>query len=38
MESVIKRAFGKLNNVFQDEFNMILFQQSTNVRFFLSLN
>ena len=38
LKNVIKRAFGELNNVFQDEFNKILSQQSTNVRFFLSLN
>ena len=38
LENVIKRAFGKLNNIFQDEFNIILSQQSTNVRFFLSHN
>ena len=38
MENVIKRAFCELNNIFQDEFNKILFQQSTNVRFFLSHN
>ena len=34
----IKRAFGELNNIFQDEFNKILSHQSTNVRFFLSHN
>ena len=38
MEYVIKRALGELNNVFQDGFNKILSQQSTNVRFFLSHN
>ena len=38
LENVIKRAFGELNNIFQDEFNIILSQQSTNVRFFLSHN
>ena len=38
MENVIKRAFGELNNIFQEEFNIILSQQSTNVRFFLSHN
>ena len=35
LKNVIKRAFGEVNNTFQDEFNKILFQQSTNVRFFL---
>ena len=34
----MKRALGELNNVFQDEFNKISSQQSTNVRFFLSHN
>ena len=34
LENVIKRAFGELNNIFQDQFNKILSQQSTNVRFF----
>ena len=29
-ENVIKRAFGELNNVFQDEFNKVLSQQSHN--------
>ena len=38
LKNVIKRAFGELNNVFQDEINTILSQQSTNVRFFLSHN
>ena len=38
LENVIKPAFGELYNVFQDEFNKILSQQSTNVRFFLSHN
>ena len=38
LKNVIKRAFGELNNVFQDEFNKILSQKSTNVRFFLSHN
>ena len=38
LENVIKRALGELNNIFQDEFNIILSQQSTNVRFFLSHN
>ena len=33
LENIIKRAFGDLNNVFQEEFNKILSQQSTNVRF-----
>ena len=36
MKNVIERAFGELNNVFQDEFNKILSQESTNVRLFLS--
>ena len=36
LKNVIKRAFGELNNVFQDEFNEILSLQSMNVRFFLS--
>ena len=30
-----KQAFGELNNFFQDEFNKILSQQSTNVSFFV---
>ena len=38
MENVIKRAFGELNNIFRDEFNEILSQKSTNVRFFSSHN
>ena len=38
LENVIKRAFGELNNISQDEFNKILSQQSMNVRFFLSHN
>ena len=38
VKNVIKRAFGDLNNIFQDEFDKLLFQQSTNVRFFLSHN
>ena len=38
LKYVIKRVFGELNNIFQDEFNKILSQQSTNVRFFLSHN
>ena len=38
MELRVKRAFGELNNIFQDEFNKILSQQSTNVRFILSRN
>ena len=37
-KNVIKRAFGELNNVFQDEFNEILSQQAPNVRFFLPHN
>ena len=35
---VIKRPFGELNNVFQDEFEIILSQHSTNVGFLLSHN
>ena len=38
MENVIKRAFGELDNIFQDDFNKILSKQSKNVRFFLSHN
>ena len=38
LENVIKRVFGELNNIFQGEFDIILSQQSTNVRFFLSHN
>ena len=34
LENVIERAFGELNNIFQDEFNTTLSQQSPNVRFF----
>ena len=34
----VKQAFGELNNIFQDEFNKILSQQSTNVRLVLSHN
>ena len=34
LKNVIKRAFGELNNIFQDEFNKMLSQQSTNVIFF----
>ena len=34
----MKRAFGELNNVFKEEFDKILSQQSTNVRLFLSHN
>ena len=30
LKNVIKRAFGELNNIFQDEFYKILSQQSTN--------
>ena len=36
LENVIERAFGELNNIFQDEFDKILSQQSTSVRFYLS--
>ena len=36
LKNVIKRAFGELNDIFQDEFNKSLSQQSTTVRFFLS--
>ena len=35
---LFKRAFGKLDNIFQDDFDKILSQESTNVRFFLSHN
>ena len=35
-KSVIKQGFGKLNNVFQDEFNKMLSQQSTNVILFIT--
>ena len=38
LKNVIKLAFDELNNLYQDEFNEILSQQSTNVRFFLSHN
>ena len=38
MKNVIKRAIGELDNIVQDEFNTILSQQSTNVKFFLSHN
>ena len=38
LEDVIKRAFGELNNDFQEEFNKILSQESTNVRYFLLHN
>ena len=38
LKNVIMRAFGKLNNTFQNPFNIILSQQSTNVRFVLSDN
>ena len=34
LKNVIKRAFGELNNIVQDEFDKILSQQSRNVRFF----
>ena len=36
LKNVIKRAYGELDNIFRDEFNKILSQQSTNVRFCLS--
>ena len=36
LENVIKRAFDELNYIFQDEFNQVLSQLSTNVRFLLS--
>ena len=32
------KAFGKLDNIFQDMFNEIISQQSTNVTFFLPHN
>ena len=38
LKNAFERAFGELNNVFQDEFNKLLSQQSTNVRFFLLHN
>ena len=38
LENVIKRALGELNNIFQNEFNTILSQQSTIISFFLSNN
>ena len=38
LENIIKRAFGELNNIFQEEFDIMLSQQSTKVRFFLSHN
>ena len=34
----MKRAFGELNNIFQDEFDKTASKQSTNVRLFLSHN
>ena len=37
-KNVIQRAFGKFTNIFLEEFNKILSQKSTNVRFFLSHN
>ena len=36
LENVIMPAFAELNNIFQDDFNEILSQQSTNVRLLLS--
>ena len=36
LKNLIKRAFGEINYIFQDEFNNILSQQSTNSRLFLS--
>ena len=38
LKNVSKRAFGELNNIFQDEFDKIVSEQSTNVRFFLPHN
>ena len=38
LKKVIKEAFGEFNNVFQDEYNKMLSQRSTDVRFFLSHN
>ena len=35
---LLSSPFGELNNIFQDEFNKILSQQSTNVRSCLSHN
>ena len=37
-KNVIKQAFDELINIFQDEFNKVLSQQSTNARFFLPHN
>ena len=34
LKNVIKRAFGELNNIFQDEFNKMLSRQSSNARLF----
>ena len=34
LKNIIKQAFSELDNIFQDEFNKILSQKSTNVRFF----
>ena len=33
-----KLAFGEINNIFQDEFDKILSEELTNVRFYLSNN
>ena len=38
LKNVITRAFGEVNNAFHDEFNKIVSQQSTHIRFFLSHN
>ena len=38
LENVIKRAFGELNNVFQDEFNKILSQELNECQILLSHN
>ena len=38
LKNIIKRAFGELNNVFQDVFNKILSKKSTKARLFLSHN
>ena len=37
MEERVKRAFGELENIFQDEVNEILSLQSTNVRYFYNI-
>ena len=37
LKNVIKRAFGELNNIFQDSFNKILFQPLTYDRSYMSI-